>query len=166
MSDDQLVESATDTLIQRVRKLFQSDGLIAKAAGELENVIEKAKTLGLATVPGTDRVLNRNDNVNRNYVRVDANALSIVALIFSVAALVAIYMQSASHERIASRDQQVIDAKISASASEVRASVQQQIAQAQATAQAGKEHARIALDEVQRSNAQLEAKGLIRPASH
>jgi hypothetical protein len=45
----------------------------------------------------------------------------------------------------------VMDAKISANAK-----------QAEATAQAGKEHARIALDEVQRANAQLEAKGLIR----
>jgi hypothetical protein len=42
------------------------------------------------------------------------------------------------------------------------AKIQAGTAQAEATAQAGKEHARIALDEVQRANAQLEAKGLIR----
>jgi hypothetical protein len=52
------------------------------------------------------------------------------------------------------RELQAIDAKIVAGA-----------AKAEATAQAAKEHARIALDEVNRAVAQLEAKGLVR-ASH
>lgn len=57
---------------------------------------------------------------------------------------------------------QIIDAKVQAGIADAKATMQQQVADATAIAQAGKEHARIALDEVQRANAQLEAKGLIR----
>lgn len=61
---------------------------------------------------------------------------------------------------------QIIDAKIAAASAQINASVADRVATAQATAQAGKEHARIALDEVQRSNAQLEARGLLKHQSH
>lgn len=99
---------------------------------------------------------------NRVSIKVDANALAIVALIFSVGALVALYMQSSAQDRLYAKDQQVVDSKIAAGNAAVLEKVQESIATTQATAQAGKEHARIALDEVQRANAQLEAKGLIR----
>jgi hypothetical protein len=40
------------------------------------------------------------------------------------------------------------------------------VAKSEATAQAAKEHGRIALSEVERANAELAAKGLIRKAEH
>lgn len=48
----------------------------------------------------------------------------------------------------------------------VRASVQEQVAVAQATAQAAKEHARVALDKVEQTQVQLGAKGLVQPSTH
>lgn len=49
---------------------------------------------------------------------------------------------------------------------EARSEMAQQLADTRATANAGREHARIALAEVQEANAQLKAKGLISAASH
>lgn len=98
-------------------------------------------------------------NINRISIRLDANALAITSLVLSAAAFVIVIA-------LALMQPQATDAKIQAGMAEVRGGVQQQIADVKATAQAGKEHARIALDEVQRSNAQLEAKGLLRPANH
>lgn len=164
MTDEHLVESAADTLVQRVKKLFQSDGLIAKAAGGLESVIEKAKTLDLANESGPP--CNRNENVNKNYIRVDANALAIVALIFSVAALVVVFMQSSSHDRLAAKDQQIVDAKIAAGNAKVSESVQQQIADAKAVAHAADTNSRVALDKVEQTQVQLGAAGLIKPSTH
>ncbi len=92
--------------------------------------------------------------------------IAIIALLVAGMGLGYEISQSSSRAETRQLQDQLLDAKIRAGMSEVRASTQQAIAQAQATAQAGKEHARIALDEVQRSNAQLEAKGLIRPANH
>lgn len=92
--------------------------------------------------------------------------MALVAVVIAAIALGYEISQSSSRAETRELQAQVIDAKIRAGMADVRASTQQAIAQAQATAQAGKEHARIALDEVQRSNAQLEAKGLIRPANH
>lgn len=96
---------------------------------------------------------------NTNFIHLSDRALSTVALIVGTLALGAVWMQS-------NKDPQILDAKLRASAAEVRASLQQEVADTRAIAQAGKEHARIALDEVQRANAKLEAKGLIPPANH
>lgn len=60
----------------------------------------------------------------------------------------------------------IVEAKVQAGIERVRADVQQQVATAQATANTGREHARIALSEVERANAELAAKGLIRKAEH
>ncbi len=98
-------------------------------------------------------------NQNNNHFSIRDNALAIVALVFAALALGAVVMKSIE-------DPQIIDSKIAASAAQIHAAVAGPIADAQATAQAGKEHARIALDEVQRSNAQLEARGLLKHQAH
>lgn len=94
-------------------------------------------------------------SVNRIVIRLDANALSIIALMLSVAAIVIVISQAITQP-------QTVDAKIETGAAKISESMSERLADVKATAQAGKEHARIALDEVQRANAQLEAKGLIR----
>jgi cobalamin biosynthesis protein CobD/CbiB len=81
--------------------------------------------------------------------------LAIIAMVLSALCLGLFLMQTFLMP-------QIIDAKVQAGIADARAAMQQQVADATAVAQAGKEHARIALDEVQRANAQLEAKGLIR----
>lgn len=109
-------------------------------------------------------------SVNRISIRFDANSISVIALILAVAALCISISQAVMTP-------QNVDAKIAANAAdtraqfgrnlaEVRVQIADSVATAQATAQAGKEHARIALDEVQRSNALLETKGLISPRHH
>jgi hypothetical protein len=60
----------------------------------------------------------------------------------------------------------IIEAKVQAGIADARADMQQQVAKIEATANAGREHARIALSEVERANAELGAKGLIRKADH
>jgi len=86
-------------------------------------------------------------------------ALAIVALVAACFALgmVSMYVITAA---------QLIDAKIAKGNAEVTASLQQQIAHAQETAQAAKEHARVALDKVEQTQVQLGAKGLIQPSTH
>lgn len=81
--------------------------------------------------------------------------IAIVALVLSVLAIgLSITMP------------RLIQAEVSAAVERARAEMQQQIATAQATSNAGREHARIALAEVERANAELAAKGLIRKAEH
>ena len=88
-----------------------------------------------------------------------SKVLAIVALVSACFALgaVSMYVVLAA---------QLIDAKIAKGNAEVTASVQQQIAHAQETAQAAKEHARVALDKVEQTQVQLGAKGLVQPSTH
>jgi hypothetical protein len=86
---------------------------------------------------------------NRIDIKVDANALAIVALIFSVGALVAIYMSSQAQDRLAAKDQQVVDAKILAG-----------VAKTEATANAAQVNARVALDKVQNVKVELAKRGI------
>jgi hypothetical protein len=60
----------------------------------------------------------------------------------------------------------IIDAKVQAGIADARADMQERLAKVEATANAGREHGRIALSEVERANAELAAKGLIRKADH
>jgi len=60
----------------------------------------------------------------------------------------------------------IIAAKVEAGIADARADMQHQVAKIEATANAGREHGRIALSEVERANAELAAKGLIRKADH
>lgn len=60
----------------------------------------------------------------------------------------------------------LIESGVAKGVAEAKAGIAQQVADANATANAGREHARIALAEVQEANAQLKAKGLISAASH
>lgn len=75
-------------------------------------------------------------------VKVDANALSIIALMLSVAAIVIVIAQAVMQP-------QVIDAKIEAGA-----------AKAEATAHSAETHARVALDKVEDFRAKLAEKGI------
>jgi hypothetical protein len=59
--------------------------------------------------------------------------------------------------------EQVIDAKIQAGIESAKAAMQQQVSDAKATANAGREHARIALDEVERIRESLAVKGIVIP---
>lgn len=96
-----------------------------------------------------------NSAVAKNHIdiRVDANALSIIALMLAVAACAIVISQSYSSP-------QIMDAKIQAGSAEVRASVQQQVAQAQAVAHTAETHARVALDKVEDFRAKLAEKGI------
>ncbi len=87
--------------------------------------------------------------VNRTDIKVDANALAIVALVFSVGALVALYMLSSAQERLATRDQQVVDAKILAGS-----------AKTEAIANAAQVNARVAVDKVQNIKVELAKRGI------
>lgn len=60
----------------------------------------------------------------------------------------------------------LIEAKVQAGIADARADMEHQVAKIEATANAGREHGRIALSEVERANAELAAKGLIRRADH
>jgi len=86
---------------------------------------------------------------NRIDIKVDANALSIVALIFSVGALVALYMSSQAQDRLTVKDQQVVDSKILAG-----------IAKTEATANAAQVNARVSLDKVQNIKVELAKRGI------
>lgn len=92
-------------------------------------------------------------SANRISIRIDANALAIVALVISSLCLGLFLMQTVLLP-------QIIDAKVQAGMAEARASMQQQVAQAQATATAGQQHARVALDKVEDFRAKLAAKGI------
>lgn len=60
----------------------------------------------------------------------------------------------------------LIESAVGKGVAQAKADMAQEIADTRATANAGREHARIALAEVQEANAQLKAKGLISAASH
>jgi hypothetical protein len=92
---------------------------------------------------------------NRISIKADANAMALVALIFSVGALVALYMQSSAQERLAEKDRQVIEAKIKAGA-----------AAAESTAHAADVNARVAVDEIERMRTALAAQKIVIPKSH
>lgn len=81
--------------------------------------------------------------------------IAIVALIVATLSLGMQLMQS-----------QLMDAKIDAGIAEAWAGIEQRLAETKQTANTGREHARIALSEVERANAELAAKGLIRKAEH
>jgi len=55
---------------------------------------------------------------------------------------------------------QIIDAKVKEGTAEARASMQQQAEEAKATAEAGRQHARVALDKVEDFRAKLAEKGI------
>lgn len=61
---------------------------------------------------------------------------------------------------------QIIDAKLDARMAQLRAETAQQTEQAKATALAGNQHARIALDKVELIQIQLGQNGLIKTESH
>jgi hypothetical protein len=86
---------------------------------------------------------------NRVSIKVDANALAIVALIFSVGALVALYVSGQAQDRLATKDQQVVDSKIQAG-----------VAKTEATANAAQVNARVALDKVQNVKVELAKRGI------
>lgn len=158
-------DGAIQSLLKRATQLWwRCEAALERIERRVQTIMANAQEHTGTGIARTDNNCTDNSvsgsetahvNNNRIDIKVDANALAIISLVLSVAAVVYVM----THD-------QTVDAKIASSASDLRASVQQQIADARATAQAGKEHARIALDEVQRSNAQLEAKGLIRPANH
>lgn len=86
--------------------------------------------------------------------------ISIIALALAGMALGAeINRNSAQAENQRLQDQ-AIDAKIKAGMAETLASMQQQVADAKATANAGREHARVALDKVEDFRSKLAAKGI------
>lgn len=60
----------------------------------------------------------------------------------------------------------VIDSRVAAGIADARAGMEERLAEAKQIANAGREHGRIALSEVERANAELAAKGLIRKAEH
>jgi hypothetical protein len=86
---------------------------------------------------------------NRIDIKVDANALAIVALILSVGAMVALYMSSQASDRLAAKEQQVVDSKILAG-----------IAKTEAIANAAQVNARVALDKVQNVKVELAKRGI------
>ena len=61
---------------------------------------------------------------------------------------------------------EVIDSRIAAGIADARASMEERLAETKQIANTGREHGRIALAEVERANAELAAKGLIRKADH
>src|SRR5688572_26883802 len=60
----------------------------------------------------------------------------------------------------------LIQAEVDRGIAQAKAEMQEQVAEAKQIANTGREHARIALSEVERANAELAAKGLIRKADH
>lgn len=61
---------------------------------------------------------------------------------------------------------EIIDSRVAAGIAEARAGMEERLAETKQIANAGREHGRIALSEVERANAELAAKGLIRKAEH
>lgn len=61
---------------------------------------------------------------------------------------------------------QMVDAKVAAGVAEAKEAMADKAAEAKAIAQAGKEHARVALDKVEQTQVQLGAKGLVQPSTH
>lgn len=61
---------------------------------------------------------------------------------------------------------EVIDGRVAAGISDARAGMEERLAETKQIANTGREHGRIALSEVERANAELAAKGLIRKAEH
>lgn len=61
---------------------------------------------------------------------------------------------------------EVIDSRVAAGIADARAGMEERLAETKQIANAGREHGRIALSEVERANAELAAKGLIRKAEH
>jgi hypothetical protein len=89
------------------------------------------------------------------HITISDRAISIVALTLAALAIGIIITMPV-----------IIEAKVQAGIADARADMQQQLAKVEATANAGREHGRIALSEVERANAELAAKGLIRKAEH
>jgi hypothetical protein len=61
---------------------------------------------------------------------------------------------------------ELIDSRVAAGIANARAGMEERLAETKQLANAGREHGRIALSEVERANAELAAKGLIRKAEH
>lgn len=89
-------------------------------------------------------------------IKVDANAISIIALLVSIAAIVIVLVQSI-------KDPQIVDAKIAAAAAEIRGGVQQQVAEASAVANTGRTNSRMALDKIEDVRVKLASKGIDLP---
>lgn len=100
----------------------------------------------MTTQTRTDSHETRTNSPSAHVVVHDKSGLyvSIVAIIFACVSLGVLFMVPA-----------IIDAKVQAG-----------MAEAKQIANAGREHGRIALSEVERANAELAAKGLIRKAEH
>lgn len=103
--------------------------------------------------------------------------IAIVALVMAALSIGLFLEQRSSLERERRLQEQLVSEKIARGIAEARAvmqeqvadakmSFQEQVAEAKSVANTGREHARIGLAEVQRANAQLEAKGLITPRTH
>lgn len=87
------------------------------------------------------------------YIAILAMALGGMALGFEISRAMA-----SAEMRVL--QEQAIDAKIQAGIERARADMQQQVATAQATAEAGRQHARVALDKVEDFRTKLAEKGI------
>jgi hypothetical protein len=92
-------------------------------------------------------------SANRISIRVDASALSIIALMLSVAAIVIVIAQTFTQP-------QVVDAKIAAGSAQAQSAIASRVAQAESTAHTAETHARVALDKVEDFRAKLAEKGI------
>jgi len=141
-------EAAAQTLLQRA--WFRLEGVVQRLqdfVGKM-NTPETGTQVAREAVQGTDNSVNGSEsahvNINRIVVKVDANALAIIALLVAVVAIVMVFSQS-----------QIVDAKVIAGA-----------AKAEATAQAANTNARVAVDEIERIRTALAAQSIVIPKGH
>lgn len=92
--------------------------------------------------------------------------LTILAMILASFAIGQNFSESSARSREREDINRIIRSEVDRGIAEARAAMQEQAAEAKQIANTGREHARIALAEVERANAELAAKGLIRKAEH
>lgn len=158
---DSINASAMQELTKRATQLWwRCEAAIERIERWVKTIMSSVPETGRgAARVGTDESVRGSEtahvNNNRIDIKVDANALAIIALIVAAVALV----------YAVARDQ-TIDAKIQAGMADVRAGMQQQVADASAVAHAADTNSRVALDKVEQTQVQLGAAGLVKPSTH
>jgi len=150
---DSTNDNAMQVLLNKATQLWwRCEAAIEKIEQRIRTLMEHTEKPGTLVAPGdsncTDDSVSGSEsahvNINRIVVKVDANALAIIALLVAVVAIVLVFTQ-----------QQIVNAKIVAGA-----------AKAEATAQAANTNARVAVDEIERMRTALAAQRIVIPKGH
>jgi hypothetical protein len=150
MNETDTANEASLTALQKLTHLWwRAEAALEKFQQSLKMSTPEPGTSIAREAPHTDNSVRGAERANVNVLTISDRSLSIVAIIFSTAAITALLMFIVMSARQESQTARVVDAKIEAG-----------VAQAEATAREARTHARVALDKVEDFRTKLAAKGI------